>query len=324
MSNYINNEQIDVSAILVSYNTESLLSEALYYLENACNNIYSETIIIDNASIDNSIKLIKSKFPELSLIINKKNIGFGRANNNAVMEAKGRYILLLNTDAFVATNSLTETIEYMDTHPRCGILGVKLVGRDGILQPSCRYFPTPWNLFLERSGFNRFFPNVKMVDDMNWDHTSVRECDWVPGCFYLIRREVIDQVGLFDPRYFLYYEEVDHCLSAKKAGWEVHFFPHTSVIHLGGESAKSKGSLTEGGRQLDALQTESELLYFRKNLGWRGFILHVLLSTSADLINIIKGILKARPYNQWNTHVKHLTLLWQLIFRTHNGLSPTR
>jgi len=100
----------------------------------------------------------------------------------------------------------------MDSHPQTGILGVKLLGRDGVLQPSCRYFPTPWNLFLTKTGLNKLFRNIKLVDDMAWSHDAVRDCDWVPGCYYLIRREVIDQVGLFDPRYFLYYEEVDHCL----------------------------------------------------------------------------------------------------------------
>ncbi|POZ99712.1 glycosyltransferase family 2 protein, partial [Pseudomonas sp. MWU12-2312b] len=109
----------------------------------------------------------------------------------------------------------------------------------GDLQPSCRYFPTPLNVFMARTGLERFFPGVKKVDDMTWDHNSVRECDWVPGCYYLIRREVIDQVGLFDPRYFLYYEEVDHCKRVKQAGWKVVYYPHTTVVHIGGESAKS-------------------------------------------------------------------------------------
>jgi N-acetylglucosaminyl-diphospho-decaprenol L-rhamnosyltransferase len=100
---------------------------------------------------------------------------------------------------------------FMEVNPCCGVLGVKLVGRDGALQPSCRYFPTPWNVFLAKTGLQRLFPGTRLVDDMTWDHASVRECDWVPGCYYLIRREVIERVGLFDPRYFLYYEEVDHC-----------------------------------------------------------------------------------------------------------------
>ena len=105
---------------------------------------------------------------------------------------------------------------------------------------------------------------------MDWDHASVRECDWVPGCYYLIRREVIDQVGLFDPRYFLYYEEVDHCKRVKQAGWKVVYYPHTTVVHIGGESAKSVDQLNVDGRQIPTLQIESELLYFRKHHGLPG------------------------------------------------------
>ena len=105
---------------------------------------------------------------------------------------------------------------------------------------------------------------------MLWGHDSVRECDWVPGCFYLIRRQVIEHVGLFDPIYFVYYEEVDHCRRVRDAGWSVVYFPFTQVVHIGGESAQSAGSLTDSGRQVSALQIESELLYFRKHFGLLG------------------------------------------------------
>jgi N-acetylglucosaminyl-diphospho-decaprenol L-rhamnosyltransferase len=181
-------------------------------------------------------------------------------------------------------DSLTKTVAYMDAHPRCGILGAKLVVRDGALQPSARYFPTPLNIFLNRTGLSRIFRNVRMVDDMAWDHMAVRQCDWVPGCNYLVRKEVIDQAGLFDPRYFLYYEEIDHCFAAKKAGWEIVYFLRTTVVHIGGESAKSEGEITQSGHQIEALQIESELLYFRKNHGVAGVRMNVLLRRLGDAI----------------------------------------
>ena len=117
------------------------------------------------------------------MIANSVNVGFGRANNQALPHVRGRYVLLLNTDAFVSADTLPKTVSFMDAHPRCGVLGVKLVGEDGSLQPSCRYFPTPWNVFLASTGLQRFFPRTRLVDDMSWDHASVRECDWVPGCY---------------------------------------------------------------------------------------------------------------------------------------------
>lgn len=315
---------IDVSIILVNYNTANLLPDVLDSLQQACLNLNVETVIVDNASKDNSAALIKDQYPNCRLMCKQKNLGFGRANNLAIDYVSGRNILLLNTDAFVSPDSLSKTIQYMDEHPLCGIVGAKLVGRDGLLQPSCRYFPTPWNLFLQRSGLKRFFPDTQMIDDMNWDHATERACDWVPGCFYLVRPQVIEQIGLFDPRYFLYYEEVDHCFAAKQAGWEVHYYPHTSVIHLGGESAKKEGVLTENGRQLDALQIESELLYFRKNHGLQGLLLHCTLSTLADVINLIKGILKMQVPARWVSHINNNILFWQLFFRTRGGLFPTR
>ena len=149
-------------------------------------------IVVDNASSDGSVEVLKSQYPNVELIANQTNVGFARANNQALPRLRGRYVLLLNTDAFVSPDTLSKTVSFMDANSKCGVLGVKLVGRDGSLQPSCRYFPTPWNLFLASTGVARFFPRARLVDDMSWDHKSVRECDWVPGCYYLVRREVID------------------------------------------------------------------------------------------------------------------------------------
>ena len=256
-----------MSVVVVSYNTVHLLDQMFAALNAARGKLQLQIIVVDNASRDGSAAFLRTKYPDIELIENSVNVGFGRANNQAISRATGRYILLLNTDAFVAPDTLSKTIEYMDGHLRYGVLGVKLVGPDGSLQPCCRYFPTPWNVFLKSTGLEILSPNTRLVDDMSWGHDSVRECDWVPGCFYLIRRQVIEHVGLFDPIYFVYYEEVDHCRRVRDAGWRVVYFPFTQVVHIGGESAQSAGSLTDSGRQVSALQIESELLYFRKHFG---------------------------------------------------------
>jgi N-acetylglucosaminyl-diphospho-decaprenol L-rhamnosyltransferase len=214
-------EHPDVTVIVVSYNTARLLERTLSALQAGRGTLKFQMIVVDNASHDNSIEFVRAKYPEIELIQNTTNVGFGRANNQALPLARGRYVLLLNSDAFVSPDTLPKTVEFMDAHLDCGILGVKLVGPDGSLHPSCRYFPTPWNIFLTTTGLQRFFPSTRPVDDMSWDHASIRDCDWVPGCFYLVRREVIDRIGLFDPRYFLYYEEIDHCRAVRKAGWKV-------------------------------------------------------------------------------------------------------
>jgi hypothetical protein len=315
---------IDVSTIIVNYNTETLLPEAISALLKSSHAVKMQAIIVDNASKDNSIKLIREHYPEFKLIENKINVGFGRANNQALEFASGRYILLLNTDAFVSEDTVQKTVAYMDGNPKCGILGVKLIGRDGSLQPSARYFPTPWNRFLSRTGLNRLFKKTQMVDNMNWDHADIRSCDWVPGCYYLIRREVVEQVGLFDPRYFLYYEEVDHCFSAKKAGWDVVFYPSTSVIHLGGESAKSEGQITKSGRQLEALQIESEFLYFRKNLGATAACGNLFLIWLGNMIIFTKRIIKLKyPFGIYEAFA-HSLLASSIFIRTRFGTVPTR
>lgn len=287
---------IDVSVIFVSYNTEEMTKKAIALVKQSLPQLNIEIFVIDNASKDGSAEMIRQEFPEIHLIVNKTNVGFGRANNQALPFVRGRYILLLNTDAFVDPDTIQKTVDFMESNPKTGILGVRLLGRDGVLQPSCRYFPTPINSFLFRTGLNKLFTSVKMVDDMTWDHNQVRDCDWVPGCYYLIRKEVIDQVGLFDSRYFLYSEEVDHCFSAKNAGWNVTYFPYASVVHIGGESAKTDNKISSVSRQVSALQIESELLYFRKNLGLRSTLIHVVLTVIAESILFLKRLIK-QPLN---------------------------
>lgn len=313
-----------LSIIIVNYNTGRLLPDMFAALDRAANGIDMRCILVDNASSDDSMAVLRDSFPHQLVLANESNVGFGRANNQALPYVDGGYVLLLNTDAFVAPDTLSGTIEYMESHPECGVLGVRLIGRDGLLQPCCRYFPTPLNVFLARTGLGRFFPWIRMVDDMDWDHASVRECDWVPGCYYLVRREVIDKVGLFDPRYFLYYEEVDHCRRVKDAGWKVVFYPHTSVVHIGGESAKSVGELTEGGRQISALQIESELLYFRKHHGRLGLALHMVLVSLGDLFLAAKALARGRGVAAIAGCRQHARTVWRLLRQTRYAVQPTR
>jgi N-acetylglucosaminyl-diphospho-decaprenol L-rhamnosyltransferase len=313
---------LDISVILVSYNTIEMTKTALHHLFSSLNDFEMEVIIIDNASKDHSAEILRHEYPQIRLIENKKNVGFGRANNQALPYIKGRYVLLLNTDAFVEPDTISKTVQYMEANPKCGILGVKLFGRDGVLQPSCRYFPTPWNIFLNRTGLKSIFKRTRLVDDMSWDHATVRNCDWVPGCYYLVRKEVIDQVGLFDPRYFLYSEELDHCFAAKKAGWQVTYYPYTSVVHVGGESAKSDGEITSSGRQISSLQIESEMLYFRKNYGLTTVIANVFLVTFADCMQILMDIVKLRGLQRPLLRLAHLRLFWKCLLLTRMGMHP--
>jgi GT2 family glycosyltransferase len=317
-------EQPDVTVIIVSYNTAHLLDRLFATLEAARGGLRLQLIFVDNASRDNSVDVVRARYPNSELLTNSTNVGFGRANNQAVPLIRGRYVLLLNTDAFMAPDALSKTVAYLEANPGCGIVGVKLVGEDGALQPSCRYFPTPWNVFLASTGLRRWFPGTRLVDNMAWDHNSVRECDWVPGCFYLVRREVIDRIGLFDPRYFLYYEEVDHCRAVCSGGWSVVYYPFTKVIHIGGESAQEDGPVDPRDRQISALQIESELLYFRKYYGIPGVLASVLLAIVGDILKAGSGLVRHRDIARAEAAMRHSWAALECLIKTRLASHATR
>lgn len=316
--------------LLVNYNTRHLLDECLGKLRQALacaadRAPASRIIVVDNASRDDSLSHLSAHHPDVEVLISTGNVGFGRANNLALTRIDSRFLLLINTDTFLSPESIDVALAHMEQHPRCGIVGVRLVGRQGELQPSCRYFPTPGNMFATRVGAYRW-PLASLwgrpVDNMAWDHASERVCDWVPGCFYLVRREVLEQVGLFDPRFFLYFEEVDHCRRTQQAGWTIDYCPRADVIHIGGESARTDGPLNTASRQVEAFQVESCLLYVRKHYGGGGLALHMALESVACTLDTLKSLLRGRwPVLRATLALYRLT--WRLLLRTRLGTTPT-
>ncbi len=313
-----------VTVIVVSYNTKHLLDEMFRCLLAAAQAVQLQVIVVDNASRDGSADHVARRYPQVELIRNRENVGFGRANNQALERVQGEFVLLLNTDAFLQPGAVDQTVACLRRHPKVGVLGAKLVGRDGDLQPSCRYFPSVWNEFVSQTGLVRLFPWVKLIDDMAWDHQSDRECDWVPGCFYLMPRACVDQVGLFDPRYFVYYEEVDHCRAVKEAGWKVLYTSVTTVVHVGGESAKQDAEITSAGRQNSALQVESALLYYRKHAGLAGVLANLGLAWLSALVLSSKSLLKGQGVEPVKVYLKQAQLVTTLVSRTAWGTQPTR
>jgi N-acetylglucosaminyl-diphospho-decaprenol L-rhamnosyltransferase len=310
----------DITVVLVNYNTGHLFNRLFTSLEAARGNLIVQLIVVDNASRDQSVTILRSKYPDVEVIENANNVGFGRANNQAIQHALGKYVLLLNTDAFVSSDTLRKTINFMEAHPKCGVLGVKLVGEDGSAQPGCRTFPTPWNTFLLATGLDGSWSSSECNSS---NPVSLTECDWVTGCYYLVRKTVIDQIGLFDPRYFMYFEEVDHCRRVRQSGWKIVYYPDTEVVHLGGESAKSQGPITVTSQQVLAFQVESELLYFRKYHGFLGVLAAAILETVSDLLNGLKGVLNSKGTARGKDAMHHLKLLYKLLVGTRLGSRPT-
>ena len=313
-----------IDLLIVSFNSAHLLERLRGSLgQLALPGLKLRLLAVDNASLDGSGDILRTTFPCDLFIQNQRNVGFGRANNQLAEHVCGDYALLLNTDAFVAPETLARSVDYMDGHPRCGILGVRLVGSDGSQQPSRRAFPTPLTTFLRRTGLHRLLPLPRARDDLAADHGRVSDCDWVPGCYYLVRRAVLDQIGLFDPRFFLYFEEVDHCRRARNAGWTVTYLPSTSVVHVGGESAKSIAELSQD-RQISVLQVESELLYMRKHFGAGGLALHLALVVLGDACLALKDLLKMRGDGVALRRFHMTATSWSLAWRTALGTRPTR
>ena len=313
---------ITLSIITVTYDVEGVIEKCLFRIGTSKDKYKKEIIVVNNSSTDNTVCVIKEKFPEVTLIENKKNIGFARANNLAYSKIRGKYILALNPDAFVEENTIRKTIDFMEKNPHCGILGCRLVNEAGILQPSARYFPTPYKLFLSYSGIGHRFPDVRFlrgVDNMNWDHKTTREVDWVPGSFFLVRKAMIEEIGFFDDRYYLYYEEIDLCLRAKNKGWKVIFFPGATVVHLGGESAKKIGEITPAGRQIETLKLQSEFIYFRKNYGICYVWLDVFFLFLFDIIEILKRLILRKKHIAIPQKIAHMKIICSNIIATRFG-----
>lgn len=233
---------IDLSIIIVNYNVKEFLLNLLDSIKKAIDKITVEIIVVDNASDDGSVDVLKEKFPEVKLIINEKNIGFGAANNLALKEAKGKYFLLLNPDTIIREDTLTKMIEFFETHPDCGIAGCKVLNPDGTLQLACRRgFPGPWTSFTKVMGLSKLFPKSRLFAKYNLtylDENQTYEVDAVSGAFLMMRREVYEKIGGFDSQFFMYGEDLDLCYRAQKANYKVYYVHSTEIIHYKGESTK--------------------------------------------------------------------------------------
>ncbi len=242
---------MDVSIIIVSYNTKELTLKAIESVVNTIKNISYEVFIVDNASTDGSIEAIeKICNKNIKLICNKENLGFSAANNIAIRKAVGRYILLLNSDTIVKPDAIEMSIKYMDKDKEkaIGALGCKVVLRDGTLDKACkRGFPTPWNSLTYFLKLDKLFPSNKKFGGYHLTYikdNDIAEVDCVMGAFMLLRKETIEDVGLLDEAFFMYGEDVDWCYRIKKAGWKIMYYPKAEIIHYKKASSAKKGSKT--------------------------------------------------------------------------------
>ncbi len=235
---------IALSVIIVSYNTREMTLDCLRVLKadlGAANlSARSEIWVVDNASQDGSIEAIGEQFPDVHLIENPRNDGFGAANNLALKQARGEYFLLLNSDAFPVARAIETLLETARAHPEAAVVGPRLLNADGSLQMSCWKFPSPARVWLENLGVAALLPHHPIVGDYyRWAHDTERIVDFVIGACLLVRRAAYLQVGGFDERFWMYAEETDWQRRLTEAGWKVLFTPRAQVTHLGGASGAS-------------------------------------------------------------------------------------
>ncbi len=315
-------KEIDLSIIVVAYNVKELCDECFRAIRASKDTLRKEILFVDNGSIDGTADHVAKNFPEVTLIRSPTNLGFIRANNLAYKKAKGRYVLMLNSDAFVCENTLQETVDFMRQHPKTGVVGARLVGRDGVLQPSARYFPTPLKSFLNRVGLLGKVPFVGPLDNLTWDHKSVRDCDWVVGCYLLTRKDLIEMMGFFLRNdYFMYNDDNDLCLRIKKLGYKVTFYP-VDCIHLGGATAKKMAATTKTGTQVEKFQIESQAIYYRKNYHWGVVVWNLFLMELFDFLMLIKTLLFRKRDVQIKDLFDHMALVWSIHFKTGLGSRP--
>jgi GT2 family glycosyltransferase len=259
---------VDVSIIIVNWN-------AMTYLRNCLRSIAQETrvctyevIVVDNDSDDGSQEMIRAEFPDVTAVLNERNVGFAGGNNQAMRMARGRYILLLNPDTLVLNGAVDTCVAYADElrDERVGVLGCQVWEDEATIQKTCFQFPSPLNTLLTLLGLTRRFPRSRFLSRSEmrwWDRRSEREVDVVSGMFMLVRRDAVEEVGLMDEGYFMYAEEADWCYRFWRSGWRCLFTPRARIMHLEGGG---KSSALVSAKMSVHLQ-KSVLRFHRKNRG---------------------------------------------------------
>lgn len=243
---------MDLSIIIVNWKVKDLLEKCLQSIfkespdiDFACpagaKRLCGEVFVVDNNSGDGSVEMVREKFPQVDLAASAKNLGFAKGNNLAIKKSRGRYILLLNPDTEILDNALEKMVRFMDADPECGIAGCKLLNPDLSLQPSVRTFPDFTSQIFILLKIHHLLPHSKtmykyLVQDFDYEKTQ--EVDQVMGAFMMIRREVIEKIGMLDENFWIWFEEVDFCKRAKEGGFKIIYTPETKIIHYFGQSFK--------------------------------------------------------------------------------------
>lgn len=310
-----NDYPYQISIIIVNYNVVYFLEQCLNSVKQALTNVSGEVFVVDNNSIDGSVDMVSEKFPEYQLISNKENVGFSKANNQAIQISKGKYILLLNPDTVVEEDTFEKVIQFMDDHPDAGGLGVRMLdGKGKFLPESKRGLPTPTVAFYKIFGLSKLFPRSKRFGQYHLGHLSEFETNEIAilsGAFMLMRHETIQQVGMLDEAFFMYGEDIDLSYRITKGGYKNYYFPETRIIHYKGESTK-KSSVNYVFVFYRAMVIFATKHYSSKNAKAFSFLINLAIYLRAGMAVLARFIKKmALPFFDF------LCLLGGLFALTH-------
>ncbi len=284
---------MELSIIIVNWNTDDLLKRCLESIFRYGKSIDYEIIIIDNNSNDRSQEIIEQLNnpvnSKLRAIFNKQNLGFAKAVNQGIRVANGNYILLLNPDTELEENTLKNIIEWMGKTPHCGVCGGKILNPDSTMQPSVRRFPDLFSQSLVLLKIHQFLIKIsplKKYFALNFDYSKSQEVDQVMGAFFMIKKEVIDQIGFFDENFFLWFEEVDFCKRAKETGWKIYYYPGAEIIHRGGASFSQVLSIKNQWQF-----NKSLLYYFKKHHCFLSYLTLLIISPISLFFSLVVFLL---------------------------------
>jgi GT2 family glycosyltransferase len=235
----VKNSDIHLSIIIVSYNTRELLEGCINSIYETTKNLKYEIVIVDNASQDGSPEMIENKFKNIMLIRNYQNVGFAKANNQAIRIAKGKYLLLLNTDTIVEDRAIGNMVEFLEHHPKVAAVGPKVLDFDGIFKTKGYYFPSIYRALIGLFGLNKLLSEkVKQIlfPKFYWNKNECKKIDWAQAACLMIRMNAMKEIGDLCEDFFFYYEDLEWCYRAKKKKYEIWYCPSASVRHLGGGS----------------------------------------------------------------------------------------
>jgi len=258
----VDRSNMDLSIILISWNVADLLVNCLRSIFAHPPDGAFEVWVVDNASHDNSVQIIREQFPQVKLILNEKNVGFAAANNQALQVSSGRYALLLNPDTIVSKETLQKLVSFLDENPQAGAAGSLYQNPDGSLQPSCYPFPTVGREFWRLLHLDKLYA-FGVYDMQRWSKETPRQVDALQGASLLLRRSALEKTGLLDTGFFMYSEEIDLCYRLHTEGWSRYWVPQSRIIHYGGQSTRQEAL------KMFLHLYGSKVQFFRKHYGER-------------------------------------------------------